>query len=185
MSDLRVAALAAATWPDFAALVERDGGVWGGCWCLGFHAEGKDRGAFRRAAKERRVRAGGAHAALVYDAAGCVGWCQYGAPAELPRIKHARAYAAGDPQRPDWRITCFYVGKGHRRRGVSATALAGALDLIAAAGGGRVESFPEDVAGRKVSGSFLHNGTLALFERHGFERVRPLGRHHWLVARDV
>jgi GNAT superfamily N-acetyltransferase len=115
----------------------------------------------------------------------CLGWCQFGSPTELPRIKRARAYEAGDPQPADWRITCFYVGKGHRRQGVSAAALAGALQLIAAAGGGRVESFPEDAADRAVSGSFLHNGTVQLFERHGFERVRPLGKHHWLVTRDV
>ena len=28
------------TWDDFAALVEANNGVWGGCWCMGFHAEG-------------------------------------------------------------------------------------------------------------------------------------------------
>ncbi len=28
------------TWPDFARLVERHNGVWGGCWCMSFHAEG-------------------------------------------------------------------------------------------------------------------------------------------------
>jgi len=28
------------TWEDFAALVEANNGVWGGCWCVGFHPEG-------------------------------------------------------------------------------------------------------------------------------------------------
>ena len=28
------------TWSDFAALVEANNGVWGGCWCIGFHPEG-------------------------------------------------------------------------------------------------------------------------------------------------
>lgn len=28
------------TWDDFAALVEASNGVWGGCWCIGFHPEG-------------------------------------------------------------------------------------------------------------------------------------------------
>ena len=37
-------------------------------------------------------------------------------------------------------------------------------------GGGTVESYPEDVADRSVSGSFLHNATVSLFDRHGFER---------------
>jgi hypothetical protein len=26
-------------WDDFAALVEASNGVWGGCWCMGFHPE--------------------------------------------------------------------------------------------------------------------------------------------------
>ena len=30
----------AETWDDFAALVEANNGVWGGCWCMGFHPEG-------------------------------------------------------------------------------------------------------------------------------------------------
>jgi hypothetical protein len=52
-------------------------------------------------------------------------------------------------------------------------------------GGGMVESYPEDTAGRKVAGSFLYNATVALFERHGFERVRQVGKHHWVVSRFV
>ena len=29
------------------------------------------------------------------------------------------------------------------------------------------------------------NGTVALFERHGFERLRQIGKHHWVVSRLV
>ncbi len=32
--------LTADTWGDFANLVEANNGVWGGCWCVGFHPEG-------------------------------------------------------------------------------------------------------------------------------------------------
>ena len=48
-----------------------------------------------------------------------------------------------------------------------------------------MESFPEDVEGRKVSGSFLHNATLALFEQQGFERTRRIGKNRWVVRRVV
>jgi ribosomal protein S18 acetylase RimI-like enzyme len=173
------------TWPGFADLVERHNGVWGGCWCLEFHPEGNRRGAERRALKERRVRDGDAHAALVFDGEVCVGWCQFGSPAELPRIKFGRAYreAAGDP--PDWRITCFFVDRSYRHKGVAAAALKGALREIARLGGGIVESSPEDVEGRKVSNSFLHNATVAMFERQGFTRTRQLGKNNWLVTREV
>jgi GNAT superfamily N-acetyltransferase len=177
--------LSAATWADFAALVERHHGVWSGCWCMEFHPEGKARGPQRREQKEARVRRGQAHAALVYDGAVCIGWCQFGSPAELPRIKHLRIYTQGQGELPDWRITCFFVDKDYRGKGVCSAALAGALDEIARLGGGRVESSPEDVADRKVSGSFLYNSRLNMFEQQGFQRLRPLGKHHWLVAKMV
>jgi hypothetical protein len=48
-----------------------------------------------------------------------------------------------------------------------------------------VESYPEQVEQRSVSGSFLHNGTVSMFEHHGFERARPIGMRHWVVTRVV
>lgn len=184
----RVAALDSSTWDDFAALVERHNGIFGGCWCMGFHAKGPGWGksaALNRGEKRQRVRDGEAHAALVYDGASCVGWCQFGPTAELPRIKHRREYEAAATEPPDWRITCFFVDRKHRRTGVADAALGGALGEIARLGGGTVESYPEDVADRKVLASFLHNGSVTLFERYGFERTRPLGAHHWVVTRRV
>lgn len=176
------------TWPDFARLAEDHHGVWDGCWCLGFHEEGAPRlhsPEQRRALKEARVRESRAHAALVYDGEQCVGWCQFGPTDELPRIKHQKEYRAGQHPPPDWRVTCFFVGRTHRHQGVADAALAGALDQIARLGGGLVESYPEDTAGRKVSGSFLNNATVAMFERHGFERDRQIGKHCWVVTRRV
>lgn len=188
MTGYQVRALNETTWPDFERLVERHNGVWGGCWCMSFHPEGVGHtktAAQNRAEKERRVREGRAHAALVYDGETCVGWCQFGSTDELPRIKHLRAYLEGLSALPDWRITCFFVDSKYRRRGVASAALGGALEEIARLGGGTVESYPEDVEGRSVSGSFLYNGTVSMFESHGFERIRRLGKHHWVVAKVV
>jgi GNAT superfamily N-acetyltransferase len=153
---------------------------------LGFHEEGRNgihTPEQRRALKEARVREGRAHAALVFDDGRCVGWCQFGPTAELPRIKHQKTYLEGLGELPDWRITCFFVGRTHRHRGVADVALAGALEEIVRLGGGSVESYPEDASGRKVSGSFLFNGTVAMFERHGFRRQRQIGKHRWVVGR--
>ena len=188
MADFSIKPLATSTWSDFAALVERHNGVWGGCWCMAFHPEGIGRGktAVRnRSEKESRVREGAAHAALVYAGDTCVGWCQFGPPDELPRIKHQRAYRDGPDGLPDWRITCFFVDKGHRGQGVAVAALKGALREIARLGGGMVESYPEDVTDRTVSASFLHNGNTSMFEKEGFERTRQIGKNRWIVAKPV
>jgi GNAT superfamily N-acetyltransferase len=180
--------LDASTWPDFVQLVERHNGVWGGCWCMGFHPEmSRTSAEHNRAEKERRVREGRTHAVLVYDDLACVGWCQYGPMEELPGIKYRRAYEEGGDALPDWRITCFFVDRKYRGRGVAATALTRALEEIGRCGGGTVESYPEDFNGREVSKSlpYMYNGPIAMFERQGFERVRRIGKHHWVVTKLV
>ena len=55
--------LDATTWDVFAELVERNNGVFGGCWCIGFHPR-EETGQGHREAKHQRVLAGAAHAAL-------------------------------------------------------------------------------------------------------------------------
>jgi hypothetical protein len=189
MADFTVLPLDVDTWPAFARLVEANNGVWGGCWCMGFHVK-LGRGSGRvpgqnRAEKEQRVREGRTHAALVLEGDDCVGWCQFGSPEELPEVKSRRRYEAGLVTPPDWRVTCFFTGRGHRKRGVAATALGGALAEIARLGGGTVEGYPEETDDRTLSGSFLHTGPMAAFERHGFTRTRPIAPHRWVVTRTV
>ena len=179
VTNYETKALDVDTWPDFARLVDANNGVWGGCWCMWCH--GKDEGsddspARRRQATECRVRKGRAHASLVFHGADCVGWCQFGSPDELPRIRNRRAYLATDPMLPDWRITCFFSGKGHRGAGVASAALEGTIGQIRTLGGGRIEGYPDDIEGRKASPAFLFNGALATFERFGFERSRKIGQ---------
>jgi GNAT superfamily N-acetyltransferase len=188
MSNFTIKPLNKTTWPDFARLVEKNNGVWGGCWCMAFHEEGVGRGKTalqNQTEKELRVREGRAHAALVYDGKEAVGWCQFGPTDELPRIKHKREYQSGLEKLPDWRITCFFVDREYRGKGVTSAALEGALKEIARLGGGTIESYPEDVEGRSVSGSFLYNGAISIFERLGFKRMRRLGQNHWVVKKVV
>jgi hypothetical protein len=176
------------TWDAFARLVERHNGVWGGCWCVAYHPAGDDKGRSpeaNRALKHRLVHRGEAHAALVFDGDAAVAWCQYGSPAELPTIAHRKEYEAGLIRPPDYRLMCFFVDKAYRRSGLAAVALRGALDLIAAAGGGVVEGYPQDTQGERVSSSFLYNGTRRLFEQAGFTFERPKGKNHCVMTTTV
>lgn len=177
--------LDASTWDAFAELVLRNNGVYGGCWCIGFHTAYQRGVSHNRNLKEALVRSGQAHAALVFDADGQVqGWCQYGSPAEL-HLKHLREYLKDPPQPAAWRITCIFVDKRHRGEGVARAALEGALGLIAAAGGGRVEAISETTADRQAQGRFLFSATVELFEQFGFARGRQVGKHAWIVSREV
>jgi len=186
--ELTTKPLSPETWDAFADLAERHNGVWGGCWCTWFHtahAEKTFTAEGNRALKQRLVGEGRAHAALVFDGEVAVGWCEYGTPEELPNIYHRKEYEEHLDRPPDYRLTCFFVDRRYRRRGVSAAALRGALDLIAEAGGGVVEAYPQDTAGRKISASFLYNGTRSLFEQAGFSYSRAKGKNHCVMSRTV
>ena len=175
----RIERLSAETWPAFAALVERQSGLFTGCWCTNFHCypdppERREIG--NRGFKERLVRDGRAHAALVFDGAEAIAWAQYGSVEELPAIHHRKEWERTVEQIPDVRITCVFVDRRCRKSGLAEVAVRGALALIAEDGGGRVESYPHDIPeGKKMSSSFLYNGTRTMYERIGFDYDRPKG----------
>jgi GNAT superfamily N-acetyltransferase len=187
VAEYTVKPLTSETFPAFAKLVEKHNGVWGGCWCLSFHPRSPERGISlegNKKLKQRLVSEGNAHAALVFDGADAVGWCQFGSPEELPGITHRKEYEAlGEV--PDYRLTCFFVDRDHRRDGVAEVALHGALDLIAEAGGGVVQAYPYDTGGSKANASFLYNGTRDMFERNGFTYLQPKGKNHCFMTKTV
>jgi hypothetical protein len=188
MTEYEIRPLSAATWDAFVELAEKHNGVWNGCWCTWFHPACVEKGKSpegNRALKERLVREGRDHAALVFDGEIAVAWCQYGSPDELPSIYHRKEYDAGLDAAPDYRLTCFFIDRDYRRKGVAAVALRGALDLIANAGGGVVEAYPQDTQGKKTSAAFLYNGTRSLFEKAGFTYERSKGKNHCVMTRTV
>ena len=189
----RIAPLSPETWPAFDAMVVRHNGIFGGCWCTWFHGghpscEGRGETAEgNRAIKKRLVDEGVAHAALVMDGDEAVEWAEYGTPEELPSLQHYKQYVATKTVDPDYRITCVFVDKRYRRQGLTELAITGALDLIAKAGGGRVESYPHDLTHqtKTMSSSFLYNGTRRLYERLGFTYDRPKGLKNCVMVTVV
>ena len=183
---LSVRELGPQTWPDFERVVEKHNGVWGGCWCTAFHlkrSEEKEWSGKHRALKERLVRADRSHAALVYVGRNVVGWCQFGPPVELPG--RMSGYGKLDLAPPDWRITCFFVDRDHRREGVSKAALQGALRMIASEGGGTVDGYPINTRGKPYSSSFLWGGTHSMFTEFGFHPIGALGASKWIMRKVV
>ncbi|MBL0749430.1 GNAT family N-acetyltransferase [Nocardioides baculatus] len=185
-----IRALTPETWDLFVGLNERMGGLFGGCWCVAFHADRDDRQPGpegNKAFKKAMVDEGVAHAALVIDGDLAVAWAEYGSPAELPDIHHRKQYDAEKDADPDYRITCIRVDKGRRREGLAEVALRGALELIAAEGGGTVEGYPHDLTEviKKTSSSWLYNGTRSMYERVGFAYDRPKGMKNCVMSLEV
>lgn len=185
--NYQIKALNTETWSDFEQLAEKHHGVWGGCWCTYFHEKlpRHERSAeANQCYKKQLVEAGKAHAALVFNGSDCVAWCQFGSPEELPSIYHKKEVES-KMDRPDWRITCFFVDKNYRRQGLSGIALNAAVELIRGLGGGIIESYPQDTQGQKVSSNFLYNGTRQIFEQAGFDYLDTKGKNHCIMRKTV
>jgi len=136
--------------------------------------------------KRQLVEEDRAHAALVFDGDVAVAWAEYGPVEELPNIHHRKEWEQGLVRMPDYRITCLFVDRRYRRKGIAAVAARGALALIAAAGGGLVESYPHDLPpGKKTSASFLYNATRSMYEQLGFNYQRPKGKGNCVMSKVV
>lgn len=184
--------LTARTFPDFERLALKQGG----CWCMYYQrARPVGRGApveaWRRANrrdKERLVRQGRSHAILVYEGETPIGWCQYGPREELPRIDSGRNYRKVGPLSGDaklWRITCFFVDRPYRGRGVAKFALKAALASIKKAGGGTVEAYPVVPPKMAAVPEWRWFGTPGRFRKEGFRTVAPLGTSGVLMRRTI
>lgn len=186
--EYTVRPLSADTWDAFAGLVERHNGIFGGCWCIAFHPDCAERGQGydgNRVLKKRLVETGQAHAALVMIDDEAIAWAEFGTPDELPSIHHRKQYLAEADLIPDYRVTCIFVDKRYRRKGFAKMALAGALDQIAAQGGGVVEGYPHEIGDKRMSNSFVYNGTRTMYEEAGFEFVRAKGMKNTVMRRTV
>ena len=131
-----------------------------------------------RTLKRRLVEEGRAHAALVYDGTRRSRGASTGAPRSCRTSTTASSTRQELDVVPDYRITCIFVDRRYRRKGLSAVALQGALDLISEAGGGVVEGYPHDNAGQEEVRALqrdahpLRAGRLQLRPQQGHGQLR-------------
>jgi GNAT superfamily N-acetyltransferase len=170
-------------WPALEDLFGRAGGS-GGCWCMYWRIGPEHRRRPRELNRDdlrARVEAGPPPGLLAYDGDRAVGWCQLTARSELAWLERRRAFEKPDDV-PVWALSCFYVRRGYRGRGVMTALIAEAVRAAKRAGAPALEAYPVD-DGLALSTTNRFTGTLARFLRAGFVEVarrspaRPILRH--------
>ena len=148
----------------------------------------------RKAANKREKRLlvdnGRSHGVLIYDKDNPIGWVAYGSKTEFPRIDNGRHYKKLAPEETEnlWRITCFFVDRDYRKKGVARAALKAALTSIQKKGGGIVEAYPVTAKSAKQWSkwsNWMWFGKTSMFEREKFKVVGSLGPHHLLMRRTI
>jgi GNAT superfamily N-acetyltransferase len=156
-------------WPALAELFE-EGGPSSRCWCMYWRigsAYRKRPAADNEADFQQVVAAGPPPGLLAFDGERAVGWCQLTPRSALPYLeKNWRLKAVDDT--PVWSISCFYIRKGYRRKGVATALIAAAVEAARSAGAPALEAYPLDA---DLTPSTSHTGYLSTYLRAGFQIV--------------
>jgi len=89
---------------------------------------------------------------------------------EYVTLARSRVLAAVD-DRPVWSISCLFVSRPYRGRGVSVRLIRAAVELAAGQGARIVEGYPTRPFADKAPDAFLWTGTPSAFAEAGFEEV--------------
>jgi GNAT superfamily N-acetyltransferase len=178
--------LTPAHWPDLVRLFGPNGAC-AGCWCMWprrLAAEfRRGKGAGNRRAFRRAVVAGPPPGVLGYVDGMPVGWCAVAPRDAYPRLDNSRVMARVDAQAV-WSITCFYVARTARGRGLSVTLLRGAVALARRHGARIVEGYPNDLAVPSAP-TFVWMGLMTTFRKAGFREVARRAPTRPIMRRSV
>ncbi len=157
-------------------------------WRLPLRQWTRGKGAGNRRAIHRLVRAGEVPGLLAYLGDEPVGWCAVAPRTAYPRLAASRRLKPVDDL-PVWSVTCFFVARAHRRRGVSRALLEAAAEFARARGGQILEGYPTEPRGQQPD-LFVYTGLASTFRKAGFVEVarrtprRPIMRFLVSPARN-
>ncbi len=171
-------------WSDLEELFGRRGAC-GGCWCIAWRLPRAQwvaqKGYGNRQALRRLVSEGSQPGILAYRGNRPVGWCAIAPRAEYPALDRSRVLKPVDEQ-PVWSITCLFVTKAERRRGLSVALLQAAVRYARSRGASIVEGYPTEPK-TPLPDPFVWTGVASAFQQAGFREVvrrsptRPIMRH--------
>jgi GNAT superfamily N-acetyltransferase len=166
---LAIQALTPGRWPDLVKLFGPRGAC-GGCWCMWWRLPRAEfvagKGDGNRRALERYVTRGRVPGLIAYEGGEPVGWVAVEPRDAYPRLGRSRTLAPVDDA-PVWSITCFYVARGHRGRGVTRALVQAAARRARAEGARILEAYPVDFA-KAVGDAFVYTGAASTFRALGF-----------------
>jgi ribosomal protein S18 acetylase RimI-like enzyme len=173
-------------WPELEAFFGPSG-AYSNCWCAWWRVSSREftegcaeHGAGNHALLERLTVDGEVPGLLAYQAGTPVGWVALAPRTRYPRLLRSPtlrpdAAAREEAEREEagvWSLTCFWIPRAQRGRGVATALLDAAVDHARAQGATALEAYPVDTGGERGAAASLYTGTLGMFRKAGFREVR-------------
>jgi GNAT superfamily N-acetyltransferase len=138
-------------------------------------------GAGNRAAMRALVDQGRQPGVLLYQDGSAVAWCAVAPREEYIRLAASRVLAPVDSEKV-WSVSCFFVDKKARGKGLTVEVLKAAMEFAHARGAKIIEGYPQDLK-EKLPPAFVWTGVMPTFVHAGFEEAtrrspkKPIMRH--------
>jgi GNAT superfamily N-acetyltransferase len=152
-------------------------------WRIGSAYTRRPRDQNRKALKAI-VKKGPPPGLLVFDGELAVGWVQVTPRVALPGLATARFTKAID-DKPVWSVSCFYVRKGYRGKGVSRALIDAAVAFAKKNRAPALEAYPVKTDGAKVSRPNMYTGSASSFEKAGFRTIGAHAPHRPIMRLDL
>ncbi len=184
-NHLSFQALNSANFKDFEYLF-REKGACEGCWCMQCRLPTDEfeasKGEGNRLAMKALVESGRIPGIIVYNDNEPVGWCSLGNREDFPRLPKSHEVKIIDEQ--TWIISCLFIRKDWRRRGIKRTLLKHLITYCQTKGAKVLESHQCNSSFSKYPDNFAWTGIEKAYEAVGFVKVdepldkRPIMRYH-------
>jgi GNAT superfamily N-acetyltransferase len=173
-------------WMDFESLFGLRGAC-GGCWCMFWRLTRKEferhKGEGNRQAMKAIVESGKIPGILAFAQDRAVAWCSVAPREHFTALARSRILKPVD-NLPVWSISCFFVEKNYRHKGLSTQMIKAAVDHVKKNGGSVVEAYPVEPRKDKMPDAFVWTGLASAFIKAGFKEcarrseTRPIMRFY-------
>jgi GNAT superfamily N-acetyltransferase len=146
-------------------------------------------GAGNRAAMRALVDGGKQPGVLLYENGHAVAWCAVAPRDEYIRLAASRILAPVDDEKV-WSVSCFFVDKKARGKGLTVAVLCAAVEFARMNGARIVEGYPQELEA-KLPPAFVWTGVMPTFVHAGFSEAarrsakRPIMRMNTGRAGDA
>ncbi|MFN0171629.1 MAG: GNAT family N-acetyltransferase [Bryobacteraceae bacterium] len=170
--DVRCVPATAERWPDLERLFGKRGAC-GGCWCMYWRRTRAEfnagKGATNRRALMQLVESETPPGVVAYSGEEPVGWCAVAPRDTYPTLARSRILKPVDDA-PVWSVSCLFVARPFRRKGVSEILIRAAAELARQHGAALVEAYPVEPKA-PMADAFVWTGLAPAFVRAGFTEV--------------
>lgn len=172
-SKLKFSPLTYERWRELETLFGEKGAC-GGCWCMWWRISRKEfeakKGDGNKTALKRLVKGNVQTGIIAYDEKKPVGWIAFAPREHYFKLETSKILKPVD-DKPVWSVTCFFINKDYRRKGLTVELLREAEKFARKNGGKILEGYPIDPKTKNYAPVFANTGLFSAFRQAGFQEV--------------